>query len=99
MAEENKDGWTEMEVSDQPTDSKEEIEIETPVSEDVSPAVEVMETVKGEEEDQEKDEPELEGIETKGAEKRIRQLIKQRKERDEELEKVKAEINQIRYQM
>ena len=99
MAEENKDGWTEIEVSDQPTDSKEEIEIETPVSEDVSPAVEVMETVKGEEEDQEKDEPELEGIETKGAEKRIRQLIKQRKERDEELEKVKAEINQLRYQM
>ena len=99
MAEENKDGWTEIEVSDQPTDSKEEIEIETPVSEDVSPAAEVIEAVQGEEEDQEKDEPELEGIETKGAEKRIRQLIKQRKERDEELEKVKAEINQLRYQM
>ena len=44
--EEDKGGWTEIEVSDQPTDSKEEIEIETPVSEDVSPAVEVMETVK-----------------------------------------------------
>ena len=29
--------------------------------------------------------PELEGIETKGAEKRIRQLIRQRKERDEQI--------------
>ena len=97
--EEDKGGWTEIEVSDQPTDSKEEIEIETPVSEDVSPAAEVIEAVQGEKEDQEKDEPELEGIETKGAEKRIRQLIKQRKERDEELGKARAELNQLRYQM
>ena len=97
--EEDKGGWTEIEVSDQPTDSKEEIEIETPVSEDVSPAAEVIEAVQGEEEDQEKDAPELEGIETKGAEKRIRQLIKQRKERVEELDKARAELNQLRYQM
>ena len=97
--EEDKGGWTEIEVSDQPTDSKEEIEIETPVSEDMSPAAEVIEAVQGEEEDQEKDAPELEGIETKGAEKRIRQLIKQRKERDEELDKARAELNQLRYQM
>jgi hypothetical protein len=97
--EEDKGGWTEIEVSDQPTDSKEEIEIETPVSEDVSPAAEVIEAVQGKEEDQEKDAPELEGIETKGAEKRIRQLIKQRKERDEELDKARAELNQLRYQM
>ena len=33
-------------------------------------------------------EPELDGIETKGAEKRIRKLIRQRKERDEEIEKL-----------
>jgi hypothetical protein len=32
--------------------------------------------------------PELDGIETKGAEKRIRKLIRQRKERDEEIEKL-----------
>ena len=31
------------------------------------------------------DAPELEGINTKGAEKRIRQLIRQRKERDEHI--------------
>ena len=31
------------------------------------------------------DDPELDGIETKGAEKRIRKLIRQRKDRDEEI--------------
>ena len=34
------------------------------------------------------EDPELDGIETKGAEKRIRKLIRQRKERDEEIEKL-----------
>ena len=92
--EEDKDGWTEVEVADQPNEDKEELEIETPVSEDVSLAVKDNETVRDEE-----NEPELEGIETKGAEKRIRQLIKQRKERDEQLNEVKTELNQLRYQM
>jgi hypothetical protein len=94
MAEEDKDGWTEVEVDNQPDEDKGEIEIETPVSEDVAPAVEDNETVRDEE-----NEPELEGIETKGAEKRIRHLIKQRKERDEQLNEVKTELNQLRYQM
>jgi ribosomal protein S20 len=92
--EEDKDGWTEVEVDNQPNEDKEEIEIETPVSEDVSLAVEDNETVRDEE-----NEPELEGIETKGAEKRIRHLIKQRKERDEQLNEVRTELNQLRYQM
>ena len=92
--EEDKDGWTEVEVADQPNEDKEELEIETPVSEDVSLAVEDNETVRDEE-----NEPELEGIETKGAEKRIRHLIKQRKERDEQLNEVRTELNQLRYQM
>ena len=97
--EEEKDGWTEVEVDNQPNEDKEEIEIETPVSEDVSLAVKANETVEYEEEDKKEDEPELEGIETKGAEKRIRHLIKQRKDRDEELGKVRTELNQLRYQM
>ena len=92
--EEDKDGWTEVEVDDQPNEDKEELEIETPVSEAVSLAVEDNETVRDEE-----NEPELEGIETKGAEKRIRHLIKQRKERDEQLNEVRTELNQLRYQM
>ena len=40
--EEDKDGWTEVEVDDQPNEDKEELEIETPVSEDVSLAVKIM---------------------------------------------------------
>ena len=41
------------------------------------------------------DDPELEGIETKGAEKRIRKLIRQRKERDEEIEKLMHNNSQL----
>ncbi len=40
-------------------------------------------------------EPELEGIETQGAEKRIRKLIRQRKERDEEINKLIEQNNQL----
>ena len=97
--EEDKDGWTEVEVDNQPNEDKEELEIETPVSEDVSLAVKDDETVQYEEEDKEENEPELEGIKTKGAEKRIRHLIKQRKDRDEELNTVRTELNQLRFQM
>ena len=97
--EEDKDGWTEIEVSDQPGEIREELEIEAPVSRDVAPSVEVEEVVQNAETGKEEDAPELEGIETKGAEKRIRQLIKQRKDRDEELVKTREELNQLRYQM
>ena len=41
------------------------------------------------------DDPELDGIETKGAEKRIRKLIRQRKERDEEIEKLIHNNNEL----
>ena len=40
----------------------------------------------------EEDAEELEGIETKGAQKRIRTLIRQRKERDEELDKARGAL-------
>ena len=41
---------------------------------------------------QEEDKPEeLEGIKTKGAEKRIRQLVRQRKERDEQISQLLAQ--------
>ncbi len=39
---------------------------------------------------------ELEGIKTKGAEKRIKQLIRQRKERDEELESLRGELSKLK---
>jgi len=100
MAEDKKDDedgeWTEIDISEPPAEIKEEIEIETSYPEDSV----VAEKAKAQtESDEEESEPELEGIETKGAEKRIRQLIKQRKERDEELHNVRTELNQLRYQM
>lgn len=64
MSVDEQDGWTEIDVDSPPQeDIKEEIEIETPVTE----TAEVVEETKTEVEE-EKD-PELEGIETKGAEK------------------------------
>jgi hypothetical protein len=39
---------------------------------------------------------ELEGIKTKGAEKRIKQLIRQRKEREEEIENLRLEVSNLR---
>ena len=67
-----KEEWNKIEVPNE----EQEIEIEIEDEEvEAKPPVE-------EEEDKT---PELEGIETKGAEKRIRQLIRQRKERDEHI--------------
>ena len=75
------DGWNDVEV---PEEDKIEIEIEQDSPEEVEeeqPVLEAKDEVKEET-------PELEGIETKGAEKRIRQLIRQRKEREEEVEQL-----------
>ena len=73
---EKKEEWNEIEV---PNEEQKEVEYEIEEEEKVE--------VKAETEPEEKkeEEPELEGIETKGAEKRIRQLIRQRKERDEQI--------------
>ena len=81
MSNEN-DGWETIEVSE---DAKEvDFEIEDEQEQPVQ--------VKEEEQPEQKVEPEqpkeLEGIETKGAEKRIRQLIRQRKEREEKIDEL-----------
>jgi len=71
------DNWNKVEV---PNEEKQiEIEVEEDKEEEL-PASTEEETKEDKEET-----PELEGIETKGAEKRIRQLVRQRKDRDEEL--------------
>ena len=68
------DGWDEVEV---PNEEQKEVEFEVEGEEETKDKVETK---------PEKEEaPELEGIETKGAEKRIRQLIRQIKERDEQI--------------
>ena len=79
------DNWSEVNTSQTKEEPKVEFEIEEKEKVEVKP-----EPVTKEEPKQEapipKEEPkELEGIETKGAEKRIRQLIRQRKERDEQI--------------
>jgi hypothetical protein len=73
--------WSEVQT-EQPEKEKVEFEIEK----DEPKKEEVKQEVKAPEPVVKKEEPkELEGINTKGAEKRIRQLIKQRKDRDEEV--------------
>jgi len=80
----NDDGWDTVDST-----ASEEIEYEIEEAEEIIEA-----SPEEKEEDSEEDTPkELEGIETKGAEKRIRQLIKQRKEREEQIENL-AEENQ-----
>ena len=65
-----KEEWNKVEVPNE----EQEIEIEIEEEVETKPPIEEEEKT-----------PELEGIETKGAEKRIRQLIRQRKERDEHI--------------
>jgi len=85
MAQEQEE-WSEVETK-APEEPKVEYEIEGEEDEKVktpSP-IEAKEEVKSEEAPKEDSPPELEGVDTKGAQKRIRQLVKQRKERDEQL--------------
>ena len=76
----------EQEWSEVQTEKPEKEKIEFEVEKDEPKKEEVKQEVKTPEPEVKKEEPkELEGINTKGAEKRIRQLIKQRKDRDEEV--------------
>ena len=71
--------WNEVQT-EKPEETKVEYEVEKEEPKKVEPEV------KKEEPEVKKEEPkELEGIQTKGAEKRIRQLIKQRKDREDEV--------------
>ena len=72
MAEE--DNWGTVEIPDTKDEDKVEYEIEEQeVKEESQPEI------------KEEEPKELEGIETAGAQKRIRQLVKQRKEKEEQL--------------
>jgi hypothetical protein len=79
-----KEEWSNVDVANAGQEDQIEIEFEEPQEEE-KPQIETQEEEKKEEVVEEKA-PELEGIETKGAEKRIRQLIRQRKERDEHIQ-------------
>jgi len=87
-----KEEWSEIAVPDSQEESTEieyeveEIpeEIKLPTEEEVSPPSEPEEVPQ-----------ELEGIETKGAQKRIRQLIRQRKDRDEQIQNLLAQNEKL----
>jgi len=76
--------WGEVKTEKEET-PKVEFEVEEEKKEEVKEEPK-QEIKKEPEEEQKKEEPkELEGIDTKGAQKRIRQLVKQRKEKEEEV--------------
>ena len=81
---EEKEDWGEVEI---PNEEQKEVEFEVEgEEEEATPEVEAKSEPEPEPQKEEEEKaPELEGIETKGAEKRIRQLIRQRKERDEQI--------------
>ena len=87
--------WSTVDVKeDSDESSKVEFEVEEQEEEQELKAAPVVEQVENNEEEEQP--KELEGIKTKGAEKRIKQLIRQRKERDEELQQLRSEINNLR---
>ena len=71
----NDDSWEKVEV---PENQEVNYEIEEEVPQEAAPP------------EKEEDPKELEGIQTKGAEKRIRQLVRQRKERDDQISQLMA---------
>ena len=84
--------WTEVEAPSSEEAEKVEFEVEKEqeATPDPAPQVEAKEDTepKPESEQKAEDPQELDGIETKGAQKRIRQLVGQRKERDSQIAKL-----------
>jgi len=112
MAKEDEDNWSTIDLNSNSTPEKVEFEIEgegeggaenaaaapEPEEKVVEPAKEAVETEKFEtvEPEKENQPEELKGIETNGAQKRIRQLIRQRKEREEEISRLRKEVEDLR---
>ena len=88
------DGYQEIDVS---KPQKEEPEKDYEVEEETEQPK--VETKKEEPTEDSKEPEELDGINTAGAEKRIRQLIKQRKEREEQLEAQQQQIANLQSQL
>lgn len=99
-------GWAEVDISkarkasssvekveyEKPEEDIDTVEAELEAGDDSNDTEEDTDTSNDEESTPE----ELEGIETKGAEKRIRQLVQQRRERDAMIEEMKAEMERMR---
>jgi len=85
----DKEEWTEVDTTD-PEKEEDKVEFEVEEEEVKTQAQEKVEPEPKVEAEAEAEKPvaepqELDGIETKGAQKRIRQLIKQRKDRDDQI--------------
>ena len=86
--------WSELDLS--PASEQEKIEFEVEGAEpEVASEPEVEEAPSAPAVEEPKEIPELDGIETKGAEKRIRQLVKQKKERDDRIAQLEAARQQL----
>lgn len=99
------ESWATIDTSGSSDEDEIQIEIEQEeVKSNNEPAQQSIEvqpennSLQDSQEEQEEEAPhkELEGIKTKGAEKRIKQLIRQRKERDEELESLRGELQKLK---
>ena len=92
------EGWDTIEVPSKDEDNKIEFEVE---SEEEKPIEAVEEQPKEEvveaapQEKVQEQPQELDGIKTKGAERRIRQLVRQRKERDEQINALIAQNEEL----
>ena len=101
MSNEN-DGWETVTV---PEDNQESTQVAFELEDDEQEEIVIEEEVQPEpvqevheevvEEEKEEQPKELEGIATKGAEKRIRQLIRQRKEREEQIQKLMQQNEEL----
>jgi len=91
------DNWNTVSVQNAEQEDKIEIEIEEdPEVKTEEKTEDKKESVQGE---KETEAPELEGIETQGAEKRIRKLIRQRKERDEHIQALIQKNEELNYNL
>jgi hypothetical protein len=105
------DDWASVDLSATGNEEQEQIEIEIEGQEQEEPAqavevaaqeIEIEDSAEPEvvqqvhEEEEEEQPKELEGIKTKGAEKRIKQLIRQRKEKEEEVQKLRGELDALK---
>ena len=85
-----KEEWSEVEAESPEKENKVEFEVEEDKPE------EVKAEAPSDTEETKSDQPEeLDGIETKGAQKRIRQLIKQRKDRDDQINQLIQQNEQL----
>ena len=91
------DGWAEVDVSAKPEEQEQiEFELEEEEVEEKQEAQPEEPKVEEPQVEEEETPKELEGIETKGAEKRIRQLVRQRKEREETIQTLLAQNEELK---